>query len=138
MPIAIEDYYRVNGRLIREKGYHAIYIIGPESGCPCKIGRALDMPSRLSGLQVANWVKLEAHNVLWTPGMPVAVRLENFVHKKFKEKQLLGEWFDIDKEEAWAVVCKTAKEIHPNAEYFTHGELIAKLEHRLTVWLNSA
>jgi hypothetical protein len=65
-----------------------IYFIQAEQGGPIKIGRAQDVPLRLSQLQIGNWLTLRTTRVV------VAVKAEEYrLHELFAQFRMSGEWF---------------------------------------------
>lgn len=69
-----------------------IYVIGAPCVQAVKIGRAADVEARLSGLQTGSPVPLA---VLWQRRVAGAKRVEDALHKHFRDKRVRGEWFDL-------------------------------------------
>ena len=60
---------------------------------PLKIGVAANVEKRLSDLQVGNHVELRIIAKIPCKGRKDAYRIENKLHKRFKEQRISGEWF---------------------------------------------
>ena len=65
-----------------------IYFIGTRGG-PVKIGQALNLKTRLSGIQTGNPHKLELLAFVWADGS-----LEWEYHERFASTRMHGEWFE--------------------------------------------
>lgn len=70
-------------------GKNWIYIVGPAQSSVVKIGTAVDVPSRLNGIQTGHPLPLLVH---WT--CPGGGELEGHLHRKFNSIRMQGEWFD--------------------------------------------
>ncbi len=66
-----------------------VYVIGPENSPVVKIGKATDIPDRLSGIQTGN---PEPLIIRWAVAGGRA--LEKALHAEFKSLRKMGEWFD--------------------------------------------
>lgn len=71
-----------------------VYLIGPESGSPLKIGVARNVQTRLCELQIGNWQTLKVHHVASVTAT-IASSVEAHLHRHFAGKALRGEWFDV-------------------------------------------
>ena len=69
--------------------YSFVYIVRAEGDSPVKVGRAVDVPKRISTLQTGNPRRLELLRV-----MPGGVELEAQLHLRLRESRMQGEWFD--------------------------------------------
>ena len=106
-----------------------IYIITTNDDWPCKIGITDNLVERIQKMQTGNWHQLRAHRFWFpytdidlgkdkfkTPSLNTArmatVALEKQVHQTMAELDvhMRGEWFDIDADDADAVLAKIAKE----------------------------
>jgi hypothetical protein len=72
-----------------------IYVVGPDSGFPCKVGVAENVKKRLSGLQTGNWEKLYIYHTEEMNSKSDAYRTEKIIHKRLKEHNINGEWFNL-------------------------------------------
>jgi len=61
-----------------------------------KIGITNDVSKRLETLQTGNPLKL---NIEFVSTFDDAQKIETLVHRRFKSKRLMGEWFDMDAKE---------------------------------------
>ena len=104
-----------------------IYVVAAGDGHPCKIGITDAPGARLAELQVANWQRLSMTFFAFAfqpgarsgrkAGLTIgsfrehAASLERRVHKRltFLDLHIRGEWFDVDFEEAEAVIRKVAE-----------------------------
>jgi hypothetical protein len=80
-----------------------IYLIGPESGFPIKIGHATSVTGRLSALQMGCWEKLKIHHTI-TVTRDIAADVERRIHHKFGADRLRGEWYSVTVETASAAL----------------------------------
>lgn len=76
-----------------------VYLIGPESASPLKVGIAANIDKRLCSLQIGNWQPLKVHHTVSVTATQAAA-VERHMHREFKAKRLRGEWFDIPLEDA--------------------------------------
>ena len=74
-----------------------LYIIGPKenSNCPYKIGITVgkDLSKRLTAIQTSHWLEMQVYYA--SPILSDVIKLENYFHKKYKDKKVRGEWFNI-------------------------------------------
>lgn len=68
--------------------YSHIYAVQPAHGGLIKFGQALNVKSRLSGLQTGSPVKLKLLGSVWVPEL-----VEAEVHDYLKDHRSHGEWF---------------------------------------------
>lgn len=69
-----------------------IYVIGAAGMQAVKIGYAANVEARLSGLQTGSPFPL---TVLWQQMVSDAKSAEDALHKRFRDKRIRGEWFDL-------------------------------------------
>lgn len=91
------------------RGLWWIYILGPESGWPVKIGYTKNMIKRAEMLQTAHWERLVLHKRYAVVSKSQAIKLERLVHKRLTDHKLLGEWFNIFGEDAIKAVDEAIK-----------------------------
>jgi hypothetical protein len=84
-------------RLFKRLGFACVYAFGPQSGRPLKIGWTSQPSGRFTDLSTSHWTDMKIHDVVWTPGPPLAKRLEKEIHRILTKagKHLKGEWFDV-------------------------------------------
>ena len=87
-----------------------VYLIGPESGAAVKIGKAVNLGSRLSGLQTGSWEHISVRAAIAVP-MSVAKDVESLAHKRLAASRTRGEWFTGDVEHMTSVVLGAARDI---------------------------
>lgn len=109
--------------------YAAVYAIGPQPGRPIKVGYAIDVGERLSALNVGHWNPLIIHHLVWTPGPPVAKRIETEAHRLFNVAKvgIRGEWFDVPAKLARDTIYVAAKNL--GLPLFSHKQAVRRLEH---------
>lgn len=126
--IDISQYTPKKRRFLKVMDRACVYIACPAEKKPVKVGRAADIYARLVGIQTGNWQELFVFEVLWFPGPPVAARIENTFHDRNSARQLVGEWFDVDAEEALELLKNLSQELYPSVECRDHATTIAKLK----------
>lgn len=106
-----------------------VYVIGVLRN-PVKVGKAIDVASRLAGLQIGCPDKLTVHHSVFVRPNFLA-RVEAAAHAELKEHHRQGEWFNVDADEAHAAILK----VLPIAIEERAREILAKprdeLEHLL-------
>ena len=60
-----------------------------------KIGVAASLPNRIRQLQTANARRIKALYIIPSENQREAMRIEKALHKYFRGKNLMGEWFNI-------------------------------------------
>jgi hypothetical protein len=74
-----------------------VYIIHRKTTeTPIKIGISGDVKSRLAGLQTASPEELIIRYILTCKNQESAYKVERLLHKKYADRRLSGEWFDIN------------------------------------------
>lgn len=86
----------------REVGSRSVYVIGSSEN-PVKIGIADRVTRRLAELQTGCPDQLIVHHTFKVP-FDLAQKIEAAAHEELKEHRRLGEWFNIHKDDAAAVV----------------------------------
>lgn len=79
-----------------------VYIIGIEDN-PVKVGIADDVDKRLAGLQIGCPEELILHHAVKVPEA-IAKDVEAAAHKELRAHHRRGEWFNVHKDEALAVI----------------------------------
>ena len=104
-----------------------VYVIGPESSGPFKIGIASDVARRLGALQIGSPVDLRVHVTERHPSRAAALAREAELHAKFASVRRRGEWFDIDLANLLAEIDADDEVVEQkysraeNLDYFTRG-----------------
>jgi hypothetical protein len=134
MPIDMTDYTRRRRQHLRDVGAYCIFVVGPTTTGPLKIGYAADVVQRFGSMCADNWLPISVHHLMWCPGRPIAVRVESEVHSILDRanKRIRGEWFDVDIEWATRTVHFAAIKLYPTAVFLTHERMIAFLRERET------
>jgi len=109
--------------IFSELGFACVYAVGPIGGRPLRIGWARQMKE----LQLGCWKDLQIHDIIWTAGDMLAIRLFNeavAVLDKAK-RRLASDWFDVTPEFASQVIrLATDKLTIPT---FSHGDMLQKV-----------
>jgi hypothetical protein len=101
---------RVSSKLadiyVRATGLTAIYVIGPASGRPIKIGYAKRPRHRLETIKVGHWEKIIIHDAYWVANTAIAKAVEDATHAVLERQKLrlAGEWFDISASDGMAAI----------------------------------
>lgn len=88
-----------------------VYVVGPAEGSVVKIGTSVDVAARLRGMQTSHPLLLIAR---WT--CPGNVELESYLHRRFDEIRMKGEWFnfgDVDPIAEVSAAAETFYELPP-------------------------
>lgn len=87
-----------------------VYLIGCAENSLVKIGRSVDVSTRLAAIQRMSPAKL---TLLWkTEG---GAELETALHRRFRVYRSHGEWFDLPGRDAFSLVATAAREIGAEA-----------------------
>lgn len=78
-----------------------VYVVRASVSDAVKIGRAVNIKSRLRELQTGSHVELILERVLETPGRECTVELEKNLHYRYRAKRTIGEWFTLTKQEVF-------------------------------------
>jgi hypothetical protein len=110
-----------------ELGYACVYVVGPSQGRPLRISWAKQLPDKLAELQPGSWKPLSVHDVTWTVGQMLAVRLLGEATSMLDgaKRRLTGDWFDVTAELAQQTL-RIAKE-KTGIPTFTHAEMLRKV-----------
>ncbi|MFJ6775736.1 GIY-YIG nuclease family protein [Kitasatospora sp. NPDC091257] len=87
-----------------------VYVVGSPVARPVKIGRSVDPPSRLASLQAGSPVELRL--LATFPGGP---RLEKYLHVRFADQRVHGEWFDFRGEDPLALITRAVETYEPDS-----------------------
>lgn len=113
--------------IFSELGFACVYAVGPSGGRPLRIGWSKQLKDRMSDLQLGCWKQLQIHDITWTSGDMLAIRLFNEVAGLFDKanRRLTGDWFDVTPEFAQqAIRIATGK---TNIPTFSHVEMLDKV-----------
>ena len=81
-----------------------VYVVGPADSSVVKIGTTVNVEARLRGMQTAHPLLLVAR---WT--CPGNVELESYLHRRFDEIRMKGEWFNFGDADPVAEVSAAAE-----------------------------
>lgn len=90
-------------------GREVLYVVGQPGTAIVKIGRSTNMPLRLRAIQTGSPVPLSV--LWWHPG---GQDLERYLHRKYAEFRLHGEWFDFGVEEPDHLVEMAVTSLRPD------------------------
>jgi hypothetical protein len=113
--------------IFSELGFACVYAVGPSGGRPLRIGWSRQLKDRMKELQLGCWKDLHIHDIIWTAGDMLAIRLFNeaaSVIDKAK-RRLAGDWFDITPEFASQVMRLATDKT--NIPTFSHVEMLDKV-----------
>lgn len=85
-------------QIVKEQGFYGVYVVAAKGQLATKIGVSQDPVRRFSDIQSANWNDLRLHAYWWTPGRPLAVRIEAAVLHVFAQQSIRGEWIRAEPE----------------------------------------
>jgi hypothetical protein len=92
--------------IVPKDGEGMVYVVGPDEGSVVKIGTTVNVEARLRGMQTSHPLLLIAR---WT--CPGNVELESYLHRRFDDIRMRGEWFNFGDVDPIA-------EVSAAAEYF--------------------
>jgi len=114
---------------IKDGGYYAIYVLAlwldEKAIRPIKIGISTDPQRRLVAVQCENPATLMLHTSWWVAGWPVAARVEKNFKIDQRVRNLRGEWFHIDPNEAIDLVDQEIKRLNTWSK--TDAEMYVKM-----------
>lgn len=115
-------------QLFKKLGFACVYAIGPVEGRPIKIGWTATPSGRFTDLQSANWKEMRIHDIMWTPGPPIAKRIEKEAHRILDKagKRIRGAWFDIPVD--FAVPTLQVASDNLGLPTFTHDTMLDRFE----------
>ncbi|WP_158226447.1 GIY-YIG nuclease family protein [Bradyrhizobium sp. UFLA03-84] len=133
MAIDLSAYTPRKRKHLRQVKACCVYVIGESNAGPMKIGIAGDIVQRFKQIDESGSAKQAVHYLMWTPGRPVATRIENYTHSLLLRagRGLKGEWFNVDLETAKMTIKWAARELYPNASLYSHEKIIAQLEKKV-------
>ena len=107
--------------------FACVYVLGPTGGRPLRIGWARQLKDRMSELQLGCWKQLQIHDITWTQGDMLAIRILNEVHGVLDKakRRLTGDWFDLTPEYATQALRFAVDKLA--IETFPHGEMLEKV-----------
>jgi hypothetical protein len=113
--------------IFKELSFACVYAVGPSGGRPVRIGWAKQLKDKLAELQPGCWKALSVHDVMWTVGDMLAVRLlgETTALLDGAKRRLTGDWFDVTAELAQQTL-RIARE-KSGVPTFTHAEMLDKV-----------
>jgi hypothetical protein len=113
--------------IFSELGFACVYAVGPSGGRPLRIGWSKQLKDRMSDLQLGSWKELQIHDITWTAGDMLAIRLFNEVARLFDKanRRLSGDWFDVTPEFAQQAMRLASDKL--NVPTFSHGDMLQKV-----------
>lgn len=115
-------------QLFRKLGFACTYAAGPLSGRPLRVGWTATPSGRFDELQQAHWRELKIHEIVWTPGKPLAQRLDDEVRRLLTQagRHMRGHWFDVPVE----MIVPTFQVATDNLKIptFTHDTMLQRFD----------
>ncbi|TYO65461.1 hypothetical protein FXV83_16125 [Bradyrhizobium hipponense] len=110
-----------------ELGFACVYAVGPTGGRPLRISWAKQLRDKLVDLQPGCWKELQVHDVRWTAGDMLAIRLLNEATALLDKakRRLTGDWFDVTPEFAQQILRFAADK--SGIPTFSHAEMLDKV-----------
>jgi hypothetical protein len=110
-----------------ELSFACVYAVGPIGGRPLRIGWARQLKDRMSALQLGSWKELQIHDIVWTAGDMLAIRVFNdvagFLDKA--KRRLTGDWFDVTPDLAQQAIRLSSDKLA--VPTFSHGDMLRKV-----------
>jgi hypothetical protein len=113
--------------IFSELGFACVYAVGPSGGRPLRIGWSRQLKDRMKELQLGCWKDLQIHDIIWTAGDMLAIRIFNeavAVLDKAK-RRLTGDWFDVTPEFAQQAIRLASDKL--TVPTFSHGDMLQKV-----------
>jgi hypothetical protein len=113
--------------IFSELGFACVYAVGPTGGRPLRIGWSKQLKDRMRELQLGCWKDLQIHDIAWTAGDMLAIRIFNeatTILDKAK-RRLTGDWFDITPDFAGQVIRLATDKT--NIKTFSHVDMLDKV-----------
>lgn len=127
--IELDGYTPKRRYHLKRVGAYCLFAIGRGDGL-LKIGIAQDIVYCLRLLnRVTPERPLGASFLVWTPGKPVAARMEKLVHGLLSKagRRERGEWFKVSTEEAARVIRWVKSEYYAKAAVIEHEQMLEHL-----------
>lgn len=105
------------------EGDGLVYVVGPTGSSVVKIGTTTDVRGRVASIQTGHPLLLIAR---WM--CPGNVELEGYLHRRFDEIRMQGEWFNFGDADPIAVVCAAAEDFYQLGP----GALASRANHETT------
>ena len=113
------------GQELARLDYVALTVIAPEGHAgPARVSIAREIRKRFHDIQTMSWQPLKLHFIVWTPGLPVAERIELEAHKLLSSRHKHGKWFDVPPHYASNAIVLSAGKLH--LPIFSHSEMIKR------------
>lgn len=113
--------------IFSELGFACVYAVGPTGGRPLRIGWSRQLKDRMQDLQLGCWKELQIHDIVWTAGDMLAIRVFNEVVSLFDQgkRRLTGDWFDVTPEFATQAIRLATNKT--NIPTFSHVDMLDKV-----------
>ncbi len=111
--------------IFNEQQFACVYAVGPSGGRPLRFGWARQLQDRMQQLQLGSWKELTIHQIVWTVGDMLAVRLLQDTIALVEKRRLYGDWFDVTADLGkQAILVAADKQVVPT---FSHTEMLEKV-----------
>lgn len=113
--------------ILSELGFACVYAVGPTGGRPLRISWARQLKDRMEALQLGCWKDLQIHDIAWTVGDMLAMRITSAAHDILDKakRRLSGDWFDVTPEFASQLIRLAAEK--SNIPTFSHVEMLDRV-----------
>ena len=107
-----------------------VYVVGPESARPVRIGAGRNVNKRVAEIAKAHWQPVQLHGVFWFDGERAADAVREECRRRLASARIKGEWFDVDGAAALELIHTTAGELGVSLE--VDGDVRAHAEAAVT------
>lgn len=83
---------------------YCVYVVGPITGFPCKVGVAGNLKKRVDTLQTGHWEELSIHHAVMVRSKSLAFKVEKLAMNRLKDHRIRGEWFNVFAKDAAKVL----------------------------------
>lgn len=113
--------------IFSELGFACVYAVGPSGGRPLRIGWSKQLKDRMKELQLGCWKDLQIHDIVWTAGDMLAIRIFNEATATLDKakRRLTGDWFDVTPDLAQQVIRLATDKT--NIPTFSHAQMLDKV-----------
>jgi hypothetical protein len=113
--------------IFTEQQYACVYAVGPVGGRPLRLGWSKQLQDRMREIQAGYWKQFSIHEVTWTVGDMLSIRVFNEVTAMFDKasRRLTGDWFDVTPEFAAQAIRLASDKL--GIPTFSHGEMMERV-----------
>ena len=126
MAVDVGAYRSKIGAALRGEGFACVYVATFDSGRPCRVGYATDLPEAVKRLQRSSPARIIVHDAMWVPDRGIATLITQSVQAAIGTHRRAGGWYDLPAESVAGEVNLTTERLYPNATIILHDQLIAR------------